>query len=236
MNEVRIEDVAIGYGKKVVAQGLTAVLHSGQLTCLIGRNGLGKSTFLRTIAGFQRPLKGKITGSFDKEGICYDLTRLSKQALSRLVAVVLTEKVDLANMTVREIVSMGRMPYTDFFGKLREEDEEIVTKAIEMTRITDLAKRDISTLSDGERQKVMIARALAQHTPVILLDEPTAFLDYESKVETMKLMQSLAHNMGKIIIASTHDLDIAVRYADRMITINGGIKEVDKTDLKRIIS
>lgn len=239
--------MSIGYGNKAITEGLTFVLKSGELTCLIGRNGLGKSTLLRTIAGFQRPMKGKIIGSFDKGGSIekggfadkyskgesnsnkgkeYDLTHLSKQSLARLVAVVLTEKVDIANVTAYDVVGMGRMPYTGFFGKLRDDDKAVVRKALAMTGTSDFADRDIGELSDGERQKVMIARALAQETPVILLDEPTAFLDYESKTETFRLLQSLAHDMGKIVLASTHDLDIAVRFADRLITINQGIREI----------
>lgn len=224
MNEIKIENLAIGYPPhKVVARNLTAVLRGGELTCLIGRNGLGKSTLLKVLAGFIPALSGHVIISVD--GKDYDSLEISKKTFSRFVAVVLTEKVDIANMTAREVISMGRMPYTGFFGRLSKEDEAIVESAVEMTGTAALADRDINTLSDGERQKVMIARALAQQTPVILLDEPTAFLDYESKVGTMKLLRSLAHDMGKVVVASTHDLDIAKRIADRLITIgeDGGL-------------
>lgn len=224
MNEIKIENLTIGYHSKIVAKGLTTTLSSGALTCLIGKNGLGKSTLLKVLAGFIPPLSGKVIITFD--GKDYDLSRMSKMALSHLIAVVLTDKVDIANVSVKDVVSMGRMPYTNFFGNLNKDDEEIVLKALNMTGISDFASRDISTLSDGERQKVMIARALAQQTPIILLDEPTAFLDYESKVETMRLLHNMASNMDKIVLASTHDLDIAVRIADRMITIDNGIKDV----------
>ena len=136
-------------------------------------------------------------------------------------------------MTVFDIVAMGRMPYTNFFGTLKDEDRKNVEEAMRTVGIAEFAMRDISTLSDGERQKVMIAKALAQQTPVIILDEPTAFLDYPSKVETMRLLHNLAADMGKIVIASTHDLDIAVRNADRLITIDGVLKDVDKEELKK---
>lgn len=247
MNEIIITNIAIGYKKKVVAKDLSATICGGALTCLIGRNGLGKSTLLRTLAGFQPALGGSITIRITDEGVVekdgeagerlnvkdYDVASVSKATMSRLVAEVLTEKVDIVNMTVFDIVAMGRMPYTNFFGTLKDEDRKNVEEAMRTVGIADFAMRDISTLSDGERQKVMIAKALAQQTPVIILDEPTAFLDYPSKVETMRLLHNLAADMGKIVIASTHDLDIAVRNADRLITIDGVLKDVDKEELKK---
>lgn len=247
MNGIIISNLAIGYKKKVVAKGLSATICGGGLTCLIGRNGLGKSTLLRTLAGFQPALGGSITIRITDEGVVekdgeagerlnvkdYDVASVSKATMSRLVAEVLTEKVDIVNMTVFDIVAMGRMPYTNFFGTLKDEDRKNVEEAMRTVGIADFAMRDISTLSDGERQKVMIAKALAQQTPVIILDEPTAFLDYPSKVETMRLLHNLAADMGKIVIASTHDLDIAVRNADRLITIDGVLKDVDKEELKK---
>ena len=247
MNGIIISNLAIGYKKKVVAKGLSATICGGGLTCLIGRNGLGKSTLLRTLAGFQPALGGSITIRITDEGVVekdgeagerlnvkdYDVASVSKATMSRLVAEVLTEKVDIVNMTVFDIVAMGRMPYTNFFGTLKDEDRKNVEEAMRTVGIAEFAMRDISTLSDGERQKVMIAKALAQQTPVIILDEPTAFLDYPSKVETMRLLHNLAADMGKIVIASTHDLDIAVRNADRLITIDGVLKDVDKEELKK---
>lgn len=229
MDKIILNDVSIGYRKKVVAEGLTTELRGGEFTCLVGRNGLGKSTLLKVLAGFDKPLSGNI--SLNIKGKDYDLTKLSKTVLARFVSVVLTDRIEIANVTAKEVVGMGRMPYTGFFGKLKKEDKDIVDTAMGDTGIEELAEREINTLSDGERQKVMIARALAQQTPIILLDEPTAFLDYESKVSTMQLLHELAHDKGKIILASTHDLDIAVRYADRLITINNGIVEPDLTVL-----
>lgn len=235
MNGIIIENLTIGYRHKMVAEHVSATILCGQLTCLIGRNGLGKSTLLRTLAGFQPPLEGKI--ALEVGGRRYDLATTGKPTLARLVSVVLTEKVDMSNMTAADIVAMGRMPYTNFFGTLRTDDRKVVDKTMRMVGMEALARRDISTLSDGERQKIMIGRALAQQTPAMLLDEPTAFLDYPSKVETMSLLANLAHEMGKIIVASTHDLDIALRTADRLLTIDPqhGLVEIGKETLQEKI-
>lgn len=235
MNGIIIENLTIGYRRKTVAERISATIQRGQLTCLIGRNGLGKSTLLRTLAGFQQPLGGKIT--LQVGGRSYDLAATDKATLARLVSVVLTEKVDVSNMTAADIVAMGRMPYTNFFGTLRTEDRKAVGEAMRMVGMEAFARRDIGTLSDGERQKIMIARALAQQTPAMLLDEPTAFLDYPSKVETMSLLANLANDMGKIVVASTHDLDIALRTADRLLTIDPqhGLVEIGKETLQEKI-
>lgn len=229
MNSILIDNISIGYKNKTVAESLSATVKGGELTCLIGRNGLGKSTLLHSIAGAQKALTGRILLNVD--GKEYDVDRTPGSKLARLVAVVLTEKIDVANMTAEDIVGMGRMPYTGFFGRLSDDDHKIVDEAMAKTGTTVFAKRDITTLSDGERQKVMIARAIAQQTPFILLDEPTAFLDYPSKVETLRLLSSMAHDTGRAIIVSTHDLDIALRLADRLLTIDNGLKDVSKTEL-----
>lgn len=235
MNGIKIENLTIGYRHKAVAEHLSATLASERLTCLIGRNGLGKSTLLRTLAGFQPPLSGKMT--LYVGGRPYNLATTGKPTLARLVSVVLTERVDVSHLTAAGIVAMGRMPYTNFFGTLRPADRDIVAQALRMVGMEALAWRDISTLSDGERQKIMIARALAQQTPVMLLDEPTAFLDYPSKVETMRLLATLAHDMNKVVVASTHDLDIALRTADRFLTIDPhhGLRDIDREALRREI-
>lgn len=235
MNEIIIHELTIGYRRKTIAENLSATICSGTLTCLIGRNGLGKSTLLRTLAGFQPALKGSVTLSID--GKSHDLASLDKAKLSRLISVVLTERVDVSNMTVAEIVAMGRMPYTNFFGSLRPTDREIVSQSLRMVGMESFAMRDINGLSDGERQKIMIAKALAQQTPVIILDEPTAFLDYPSKVETMRLLTSLANEMGKIVVASTHDIDIALRTDCRLLTIEPqhGLREMRNEELEKTI-
>lgn len=230
MNSIFLQDVTIGYHGNVIAESLTTTLRGGEMTCLIGRNGLGKSTLLKVLAGFVPPLAGNIRININ--GRDYDLLKMSKSLVSHFIAVVLTERIDIANATAAEVIAMGRMPYTGFFGKLGKEDKRIVGEAMESTGTGNISSRDFATLSDGERQKVMIARAIAQQTPVILLDEPTSFLDYDSKTQTLRLLQSIAHDMGKIILASTHDLDIAIRTADRLITIDGGIKDISPAILK----
>ena len=211
---IRIENLTIGYlGKsdvKVVARDINASIFSGELTCLLGANGVGKSTLLRTLSAFQPKLAGDI------QILGRELTTYTDKQLSRLISVVLTEKPDIRNMTVDELVGLGRSPYTGFWGTLQKEDKEIVDRSIELVGITSLKGRMIQTLSDGERQKVMIAKALAQQTPVIYLDEPTAFLDYPSKVEMMQLLHHLSRQTDKTIFLSTHDLELALQIADKV--------------------
>lgn len=225
MEGLIIDHLTIGYRHKTVAGPLDGTLNAKSLVCLIGSNGLGKSTFLRTLAGLQPALSGRVEWHY--KGLVEDCTRLSVERRAQSFSIVLTDKPDVMNLTAREVVAMGRMPYTGFFGKLTKEDEAIVAQAMALTDTAAFADRDLSTLSDGERQKVMIARAIAQQTPVMLLDEPTAFLDYESKHATMAMLRDIAHDMGKLVLVSTHDLDIARRYADRFITLDEGIRDVD---------
>ena len=212
MESVILQHLSIGYTVKgqqhVVAADLNAAIHSGQLTCLLGRNGVGKSTLLRTLAAFQPSLAGGIIIKGR------NLSDYTDKELSRQIGIVLTEKPQVQNMTVTEMVAMGRAPYTGFWGVLEEEDEQIVRDAIQLTGIEPLQQRMIQTLSDGERQKVMIAKALAQQTPIIYLDEPTAFLDFPSKVETMQLLHRLAAEEQKTIFLSTHDVELALQLAD----------------------
>ena len=214
---IELKDLTIGYAQKnntkVVASGINATLHSGRLTCLIGANGIGKSTLLRTLSAFQPPLSGEIF--IDNESPI-PLSTLTDKQLSRLIGVVLTEKPDVQNMTVFELVGLGRSPYTGFWGRLNEDDKEVVKESLRLVGIESLQDRLIQTLSDGERQKTMIAKALAQQTPVIYLDEPTAFLDYPSKVEMLTLLRHLARETGKTIFLSTHDMELALQIADEL--------------------
>lgn len=199
-----------------MAEGLTVSLPEGRLTCLIGYNGAGKSTLLRTLAGFQPKLGGNIyIGG-------REISDYSGRELSRTVSVVLTSKPDVMNMTVREIVALGRTPYTGYWGTLGDEDRRIVDDSMRQVGIDRLAERMSGTLSDGERQKMMIAKALAQQTPLIILDEPTAFLDYPSKVETMLLLVRLCRETGKTIFMSTHDLELALQTADMLWLVTPG--------------
>ena len=215
-----LKDLSIGYRTKnstyTVADGINATIRSGELTCLLGANGVGKSTLLRTLSAFQPKLGGEIV-IIDKE-----IEAFSDKELSRMIGVVLTEKPDIRNMTVRELVALGRSPYTGFWGTLHDEDWQVVDEAIDAVRIGSLRDRMVHTLSDGERQKVMIAKALAQQTPVIFLDEPTAFLDFPSKVEMMQLLRRLAIEAQKTIFLSTHDFELALQVADRLWLMERG--------------
>lgn len=209
---IQLHHLDIGYHSKhhvhPVVTNLEATLHSGQMTCLLGANGVGKSTLLRTLSAFLPPLAGEIS-LMDKP-----LSTYSDKELARTISVVLTERIDVPDLLVTDVVGLGRTPYTNFLGQLSANDYVLIEAALHATGITHLAQRKLHTLSDGERQKAMIAKALAQDTPIILLDEPTAFLDYPSKVEMMQLLHHLSYSMQKTIFLSTHDLDLALQIAD----------------------
>lgn len=209
---LELHNLHIGYDdddrRTVVAEALNASLPCGKLTCLIGPNGVGKSTLMRTMSGFLAPLRGDVC----IEGV--SIGTYTPKKLSELIGVVLTGKKNSAELTVEEIVALGRVPYTNFWGTLSKSDLTVVTEAISLVGIEELRFRKIHQLSDGEYQKAMIAKALAQQTPIIFLDEPTAFLDYPSKIAMMQLLRRLAHEQHKLIVLSSHDLDIAFQTAD----------------------
>lgn len=213
MTSVSLENLVTGYrtkeGSVAISGPLVAALRQGELTCLLGPNGAGKSTLLKTLSGALPALSGavRIDGR--------SLEDYTPQALSKTVGVVLTEKLSLGNMKVEQLVAMGRSPYTGFWGRLSDDDRTIVEDAVRLVGIGPLCGRTVASLSDGERQKVMIAKALAQETPVIFLDEPTAFLDFPSKVEIMRLLRSLSRLRQTTVFISTHDLEIALQIADR---------------------
>jgi iron complex transport system ATP-binding protein len=230
METIKLENLTIGYKDKVVQSNLNAAFESGQLVCLLGRNGIGKSTLLRTLAMFQPALGGEVI--LEEKA----LNSYSVQDLSRKLSIVLTRKPDVQNITVSEMVGLGRSPYTGFWGTLHDADKTVVAEALRLVGIESMAERKIHTLSDGERQKVMIAKALAQQTPIILLDEPTAFLDFPSKVEILKLLGCLAKETDKTIILSTHDLELAARLADCLWQMDeSGLKLVTPADVKHIV-
>ena len=220
---IQLKNLGIGYptkhGVRTVAEGIDGTIRSGELTCLLGANGVGKSTLLRTLSAFQPKIKGNVF----IEG--REISDYSDKKLSKLIGVVLTEKPDVRNMRVRELVSLGRSPYTGFWGTYSKEDLRIVDEAISLVGIDSLSGRMVHTLSDGERQKVMIAKALAQQTPVIYLDEPTAFLDYPSKVEVLQLLRRISKKTEKTIFLSTHDVELALQLADTvwLMTREGGM-------------
>lgn len=215
---IRVENLVTGYSdkhKKIsITNGINSSLYSGELTCLLGPNGAGKSTLLKTLSGFLPPLSGDVI----IEG--KNLEEYKDSDLAKVIGVVLTEKISLNNMSVYELVGMGRSPYTGFWGRLDTHDKEVIEESISLVKINDLRDRMVQTLSDGERQKVMIAKALAQETPIIFLDEPTAFLDYPSKVEIMQLLQNLSRLKQKTVFLSTHDLELALQIADKIWLID----------------
>lgn len=229
--DIRLEQLSIGYGHgHVIAEDIHATIAEGQLTCLIGDNGIGKSTLLRTLSGFQPKMGGKIwLGN-------RELDSLSQRERARLVGIVLTQRPDAAGLTAHDLVGMGRSPYTGFWGNLSARDEMVVRQSLNEAGATTLANRRVGTLSDGECQKVMIARVLAQETPVILLDEPTAFLDFNSRIATLQLLARLAHTMGKNILLSTHDLELAAELADTLLLLSSdGLRTVAPTAVRKEI-
>lgn len=228
---VETRGLSTGYRNKkncnTVMQPLDATLRGGELTCLLGPNGAGKSTLLKTLSGFLPPLKGEVL-FFGRS-----LAGYSRNELARTLGVVLTERTAPENMTVQQMVELGRSPYSGFWGRLGDNDRRIVDEALLITGTGAFRHRMVADLSDGERQKVMIAKVLAQQTPVIFLDEPTAFLDYPSKVETMKLLHMLSRTKGKTIFMSTHDLDLALQTADTVWLIDkkNGVRTGSPEDL-----
>ena len=221
MSSITLSNLTVGYQQArrtptAVLAGLNATLCSGRLTCLVGANGIGKSTLLRTLAAFQPPIAGQMHYYSGEQAAPINLATLSQARLARLVSVVLTAKPSVENLSVEQIVALGRSPYTNIWGTLRAEDHRMVEWAMDVVGITGLRHRMVQTLSDGERQKMMIAKALAQDTSVVLLDEPTAFLDYKSKVEVLGLLARLAHETNKMVLLSTHDLEQAVHAADAL--------------------
>ena len=228
---INSSQLSVGYSlSHPVISDINLELRSGQLACLIGENGIGKSTLLKTLTGFLPKLKGSLLLG-DR-----DIDSFSQRELARQVSIVLTQKPDVQNLTIEEIIGLGRSPYTGFFGRLRAEDRKVVDDAIATMGIEKLRGRMIQTLSDGERQKVMIAKALAQETPIILLDEPTAFLDFPSKAETFQSLQRMAHERDKLILLSTHDLELAVRFADSLLEVKKGtLQAVSATEVKASI-
>ena len=211
---VEIRDLSTGYStkkeEKIIGAHLNGELKEGDFVCLLGPNGSGKSTLLKTLSGLQ----GSIHGEVIVQNIL--ISNYKPKELSKVVSVVLTDNSKLNGMNVYDVVSMGRSPYTGFWGQLKESDHGIVEKCMQWVGVSDLKNRQMGELSDGERQKVMIAKSIAQETPIILLDEPTAFLDYPSKVSIMLMLHRLAKSKSKTILLSTHDIETALRISDRI--------------------
>ncbi|WP_448336500.1 ABC transporter ATP-binding protein [Chloroflexus aurantiacus] len=226
------EHLRIGYANRrgetrVVADQLNLTLNKGDVVCLLGPNGIGKSTLLRTLTGMQPPLAGRVL----LDGI--NLATLKPQDIARRVSVVLTERIEANQLSVYHLVALGRYPYTNWIGKLTPHDEEVIQRALSAVYAEQLASRFVHELSDGERQRVMVARALAQEPHVMVLDEPTAFLDLPRRIEMMRLLRRLAHDLQQAIILSIHDLDLALRTADVLwlMTPDGKIQAGAPEDL-----
>ena len=217
---ISAQDLCIGYRtgkkKKRVHEHLSFKLHAGELTCLLGANGAGKSTLLRTLSASQPALEGELTM------VGKPLSQYTEKERSRTIGVVLTDKTFAGGLTVYELVALGRQPHTGFFGRLHKEDRLIIEEALENVGIAHKAKNYTAELSDGERQKVMIAKALVQECPLILLDEPTAFLDVVSRIEIMHLLHRLAVEQDKAILLSTHDIAQALVLGDKLWLLTKG--------------
>lgn len=208
-------NITAGYHGRHLLEGANAILAKGELATLVGANGAGKSTLLRIMSGDLAPLDGelKVAG--------LTLGGMPRRELARLVSVVNTDRVEADALTVREVVEMGRYPHTGFFGRLGADDRRIVGEALAMTGTECFSTRNVSTLSDGERQKVMVARALAQDTPVVLLDEPTAFLDVAGRVELLNLLRRLAAECDKAVLLSSHHISSALELSDKLWLMPG---------------
>lgn len=209
-----LKDIHIGYADKVVQAGITLHIDSGQFIALAGNNGCGKSTLLKTICGVIPLLKGTLL--IDGK----NAAELTAAQLASQVAVVLTDKISGFNLTAFDVVASGRIPYLNSFGFLTEEDKSIVQSSMNSIGIIELCERSYDELSDGQKQKVLIAKALAQQTSVILMDEPTAFLDYKSRVALFALLKQLSKEQGKTIVISSHDIDIMFKHVDKVIYFN----------------
>lgn len=208
--ELRAEHLGIGYGKdKIVFPDISLSVTGGNMVALLGVNGIGKSTLLRTLTGLQNKLSGSLSINNT------DIHSLQASKRAELISIVLTERIFIDNITVRDFISLGRAPYTSWLGKLDKEDEKIINEVIAMVRVEKLQHKLFNQTSDGEKQKVLIARALCQQTPVIILDEPTAFLDFRNKNEVMCLLSDISKRLNKIVILSTHDIDSAIEYCSR---------------------
>ena len=210
---IRFENLTLGYGSRTLIDSLTGEIRRGHLTALVGRNGTGKSTLLRAIAQLGDIASGEIF--IDGK----ELSRISPSEMASKVALVTTDKVRIANLRCRDVVALGRAPYTNWIGRMQEQDNEIVEQSLAAVGMSNYADKTMDRMSDGECQRIMIARALAQQTPIILLDEPTAFLDMPNRYELCTLLRGLAHRENKSILFSTHELDIALELCDSIALI-----------------
>ncbi len=228
-NVVAISDLQIGYENQPLVSHINATINSGELVCIIGRNGEGKSTLIKTLCKLIKPQFGKATINN------HDLFGMSDKDFAQLISVVLTSKIAINQTSVKEFVAYGRYPFTNWIGTLTEHDQQLINNAIDFCGIGHLAHRDFSSLSDGEKQKVNIARTIAQNTPIIILDEPTAHLDLVNNIEVFKLLKTLTTDYHKIIVLSTHHIELAIQLADKIWMFNKGffMEEKPKSILEK---
>ncbi len=227
MNVIKTTNLLIGYKDKTILPPINITLNEGDLIALIGPNGAGKSTLFKTLTAHIKPISGNI------ELMGKDLSKYSPKEKAKLIGLVLTTRPDDMFLKVYDVVASGRCPYTNFFGKIEKDDENAIHESLEIVGINNLTYRYFDTLSDGEKQKVMIAKTIAQNTPIIFMDEPTAFIDYPSKIELFSLMRTLTKERNKTIIFSSHDLELLLRYTDNlwMISKNKELISGKKDDL-----
>lgn len=211
---IELRHLGIGYGRRTLLDDVSTTFAQGSLTALLGRNGSGKSTLLRALAGLGPVASGEVL-------LCgRPLVQLSPLERASTVSFVTTDKVRIANLACEDVVALGRAPYTNWFGRMQRGDRETVARALELVGMSSFARKTMDAMSDGECQRILIARALAQDPPVILLDEPTAFLDLPNRYELCTLLQRLAREEGKCVLFSTHDLDIALSLCDSVALID----------------
>ncbi|MBL4668772.1 MAG: ABC transporter ATP-binding protein [Flavobacteriales bacterium] len=213
-NGVHISNLAIGYNHKTILENINLESETNKMIALFGRNGQGKSTLLKTISG----LLPSINGNFKFEGI--DILKLSEKERAKLLSIVSTTQTSIGGITVKDFIAFGRFPYTNWLGINTTKDYQEIDNAITLCKLTNLANRNYDELSDGEKQKVNIARAIAQNTPLIILDEPTVHLDLINKIEVFKLLKELSNNHNKTIIISTHQIEYALQICDEIWLIN----------------
>lgn len=230
---ISTNNLTIGYENKVVQRDISFSLNEGEMICMLGPNGCGKSTLLRTLAGLQPPLSGIFR------------IQNTEAVIQNAIALVLTERISVENTTVHDVVAMGRYPYTSFLGGLSDLDEQIINEALEVVGLVSspnsltsssshsFASTPFSSHSDGEKQRVLIAKAIAQQTPIILLDEPTAHLDLPNRIKILQLLRRLAHEQGKTILISTHELELAIQLSDRILLLSEHGVVLDTADQLR---
>ena len=208
MAAIQCNNLSIGYGSTIIQHSLNFALHEGELVCMLGRNGCGKSTLLRTLAGLQAPVSGE-----------YTIMNIPARAetMNNQIALVLTERLSVDNTTIHDVVAMGRYPYTSFLGGLSNDDEDIIAQSLRDVGLHEQMHTFFNDHSDGEKQRVLIAKALAQQTPIIFLDEPTAHLDLPNRIHVLRLLHELANQRGKTILISTHELDLACQFSNRIL-------------------